>query len=91
VVSVLVIGLKFRVNKPDRGQWNLKGDNIRSTTSFGGEIKLSAYCVKFYGMLKIPTGIKLMLLGKSHIHFSPRLFCFAARCLCWLLLEISGG
>jgi hypothetical protein len=36
----------------------LRAIQIRSTTSFGGEVKpFSTNVVRFYGMLKIPTGM----------------------------------
>jgi hypothetical protein len=40
-VSVLATGPKVRGFDPDRGRW------IRSTTSFGGEVKPSVPCRRF--------------------------------------------
>jgi hypothetical protein len=44
VVSVLATGPKVRGFDPDRGRWIFK---IRSTTSFGGEVKPSVPCRRF--------------------------------------------
>jgi hypothetical protein len=44
--NVLATGPKDRGFKPGRGQWIFKGDKIRSTTSFGGEVKPSLPCRK---------------------------------------------
>jgi hypothetical protein len=46
MVIVLAIGPKVRGFKPGLGQWIFKGEKIRSTTSFEGEVKLSAPCCK---------------------------------------------
>jgi hypothetical protein len=48
VVSVLATGPKVRGFDPDRGRWIFKGNKkIRSTTSFGGEVKPSVPCRRF--------------------------------------------
>jgi hypothetical protein len=47
VVSVLATGPKVRGFKPGRGRWIFKGDKIRSTPSFGGEVKPSVPCRRF--------------------------------------------
>jgi hypothetical protein len=43
---------------------DFKGDKIRNIASFGGEVKPSARVVRFYGMLKIPSGMIEILIGK---------------------------
>jgi hypothetical protein len=53
----IVIGPKVRGFKPAEDDRFLMAIKIRSTTSFGGEVKPSAH-VRFYGMLKNPTGMK---------------------------------
>jgi hypothetical protein len=49
VVSVLATGPKVRGFKPGRGRWILRviSDKIRSTPSFGGEVKPSVPCRRF--------------------------------------------
>jgi hypothetical protein len=47
VVSVLATGPKIRGFKPGRGRWIFKCDKIRSTPSFGGEVKPSVPCRRF--------------------------------------------
>jgi hypothetical protein len=44
VVIVLAIGPKVRVFKPGRAPWIFNGYKIRSTTSFGWEVKPSVPC-----------------------------------------------
>jgi hypothetical protein len=39
VVIVFAIGPKVRGFKPGQGRWIFKGHEIRSTTSFGREVK----------------------------------------------------
>jgi hypothetical protein len=46
VVSVLAIGLKIHGFRPGRGRWNFRAIKIRSRTSFGGEVKPCAPCMK---------------------------------------------
>jgi hypothetical protein len=46
VVIVLAIGTNAHVFKPGRGRWILRVIKIRSTTSFGKEVKPSALCRK---------------------------------------------
>jgi hypothetical protein len=48
MVSVLAIGPKVRGLKPGRGDEFLRAIKIRSTPSFGVEVKLSAKCHKIY-------------------------------------------
>jgi hypothetical protein len=52
--NVLATGPKVRGFKPGRGQWIFKGDKIRSTTSFGGEVKPSLPCRKILRHVKDP-------------------------------------
>jgi hypothetical protein len=53
VVSVLVTGPKGRGFKPGRGDGILRAIQIRSTPSFGWEVKRRSHVVRFYGVLKI--------------------------------------
>jgi hypothetical protein len=55
VVSMLDIGPKVRGFKPGRGRWIFKGEKIRSTPSFGSEVKPPTPYRKIFGMLKIPS------------------------------------
>jgi hypothetical protein len=54
VVSVLAIGPKGCGFKPGRGDGFLRAIKIRSTPSFGWEVKPEVPCRKILGMLKIP-------------------------------------
>jgi hypothetical protein len=47
VVSVLATGPKVRGFKPRPRSMDFKGDKIRSTPSFGGEVKPSVPCRRF--------------------------------------------
>jgi hypothetical protein len=47
VVSVLATGPKVRGFKPGRGRWILRVIKIRSTPSFGDEVKPSVPCRRF--------------------------------------------
>jgi hypothetical protein len=46
MVSMLAVGPKVRGLKPDGGDGFLRAIKIHSTTSFRGEVKLSALCYK---------------------------------------------
>jgi hypothetical protein len=52
MVTVLVIGLKFRRFKPGRGDGFLRAIKIRSTSFFGAEIKPEAPCGKILWHVK---------------------------------------
>jgi hypothetical protein len=54
VVSVLATGPKGRGLKPGRGDVFLMAIQIRSTPSFGWEVKPDVPCRKILCMLKIP-------------------------------------
>jgi hypothetical protein len=53
VVSLLAIGLKFQEFKPGRGRWIFKGNKIRGTTFFGGEVKPLIPCRKILQNLQV--------------------------------------
>jgi hypothetical protein len=53
MVSVLALDPKVNGFKPGRGDGFLTATKIRSTPSFGGEVKPEAPCRKIYGMQKI--------------------------------------
>jgi hypothetical protein len=71
--------------------WNLAKDDgfltaikIRSTTSFGGEVKLAVPCRKIIRHVEEPYKCdKRYLVGKIRCHLSPRSSCFAVMCVCW--------
>jgi hypothetical protein len=48
-------------------------------------------CREILRHAKDPCSMKEMLVGKIHRHFSLTFSCFATRCVCWLLLENTGG
>jgi hypothetical protein len=84
VVMVLAIELKFRVFIPGRGRKNLRELKIRSTTTFGGEVKLSVPCRNILRHVKEPCGVwKRYFVGEIHSHFSKLLRSF--------LECVSGG
>jgi hypothetical protein len=64
VVSVLATGPKGRGFTPGRGDGFLRAIKIRSTPSFGWEVKPEVLVVRFYGILKIhcSSDTKLSLL-----------------------------
>jgi hypothetical protein len=57
VVSALAIGPKVRGFRSQRGRGFLRAVKIRSTPSFGGEVKPSAPC-KILRHVKDPTSMK---------------------------------
>jgi hypothetical protein len=84
VVSGLDIGPIVRGFKPGQGRPNLIAIKIRSTTSFGGEVKPSAPCRKILRQVKERYGYKRDFVGKIHLpflrHVSPA-----------SLIHVSGG
>jgi hypothetical protein len=87
--SVLVTGPKGRWFEPGQGDGFLKAIKIRSTPSFGWEVKLEAHVVRFYGMLKIswsPTGT-----DRLNSHFLRPFSYSLQRCLCWQDRQSTGG
>jgi hypothetical protein len=52
MVNVLANGPMVGGFRPGRGKGFLRVIRISSTSSFGGEVKLSAHIVRFYGILK---------------------------------------
>jgi hypothetical protein len=55
MVSVFAIGPKVRGFKPGRGDGLLRAIKIRSTPSFGGEVKPNAHVIRTYAMLENPS------------------------------------
>jgi hypothetical protein len=89
VVIVLAIVPKVHGFKPGRGQWIFKNDKIRSTTSFGGEVKPSLSCRNILLHLYNPaeydrdtwqTKLTDIFLQVSTLPLG----------VCWYLLESSG-
>jgi hypothetical protein len=56
----------------------LRAIKIRSTTSFGGEVKPAVECRKVLQHVKDPCSKEQILVGKIHGHFSPKfnLLCY---------------
>jgi hypothetical protein len=50
---------------------DFKGDRIRGTTSFGGEVKLSDLCRKILSYVNDPCGVWQILRDKINGRFSP--------------------
>jgi hypothetical protein len=83
VVSVLATRPKVRGFDPDRGQWIfLRVIQIRSTTSFGGEVKPSVPCRRFTACKRIEMFCKQNLAAISH----PSLLI-----ACQMALAITSG
>jgi hypothetical protein len=55
---------RFAGSNPDESDGFLRVIKIRSTSSFGGEVKPSTRAVSFYGMLQIARGIIGTQIGK---------------------------
>jgi hypothetical protein len=71
VVSMLAVGHKVRGFKPSWGRKILRAIKIRSTTSFGGEVKQSAPCRKILLRVKDPYRYEnRYFVGKIHCHSS---------------------
>jgi hypothetical protein len=60
----------------------LREMKIHSKTSFGEEVKLSTHVVSFCGMLKVPSDVIEILIGKIQRTF-------LSQCLPALLLGVS--
>jgi hypothetical protein len=73
VVNVFATGSKGRGFKPGRGDGFLRAIKIRSTSSFGWEVKPEVHVVRFYGMLKIPCDISDT--DRQNSHSSVHYFC----------------
>jgi hypothetical protein len=92
VVIVLANGPKVCGFKPAEDDGFLTVIKIRSTTSFGGEIKPSASCRKILWYGEEHWGVwKGYFVGKMHSHFSLSFSLFTIKYLCWYLPESSGG
>jgi hypothetical protein len=84
MVTVLLIGAKVRGFKSGRGVGLLRAIKIRSTTSFGGEVKLSA---QFRNILRHVTGpfevwTKVLRKDKLIVYLASS-SCFATKWLYW--------
>jgi hypothetical protein len=86
------MGPKVRGFKPGRGRWILRAIQIRSTTSFGGEEKLSVPCRKILQDVKEPFEVwrKILRKDKFIIPFA-NFSCFATKCLPVGFPQSSGG
>jgi hypothetical protein len=69
----------------------LRAIKVRSTTSFGGEVKQSVPGRKILRNSKNPYSMKEILVGKINGYFSRSFYCFATKYLCWILLNTYGG
>jgi hypothetical protein len=74
VVSMLITGPKIRGFKPSRGQWSFKDDKSLQQTSSGGKVKPRSHVVTFYGLLRNPASMKVILHKKNSAAISPRIF-----------------
>jgi hypothetical protein len=63
MVILLAIGPKIRELKPDRERWILTAKVIRSTTSFGGEVKPAVQFLKILQHVKNPYSVTHILVG----------------------------
>jgi hypothetical protein len=70
VVSVLAIWRKVRGLKPARGRCTLRVKQIRSTTSFGGEVKPSVPCRMILRHVKESYECERYLVAKFNSNFS---------------------
>jgi hypothetical protein len=92
VIIMLAIWLKVRGFKPGRGRRILTATEIRSTTSFGGQVKPSVPWGKILQHFNKTYGYEnRYFVGKIHGHLSQCSSCFATRYLCWSLSESSGS
>jgi hypothetical protein len=92
VVSVLATGPKVRGFKPGQGREDFKGDKIRSTPSFGGEVKPSVPCRRLRHIKEPYEHDRCSLAKFSGRVFHPRFTCSATRwCLPALLTDVPGG
>jgi hypothetical protein len=89
VVIVLAVGYKVCPAKDDGF---LRAIKVRSTTSFGQEVKPAVPCRKILRHVKDPYKVwKEILRMQNSAIFSLSFSWFAAGYLCWLLPESSGG
>jgi hypothetical protein len=81
---VLAIRPKVRGFKPGRGDGYLRPINIRSTHSFGGEVKPEVPCCKILQHVKKSLASMNKHTSQSQMHHSLRPFLLlATRWLCW--------
>jgi hypothetical protein len=91
VVSELSIGPTIRGFRPGRVWWVLRAIKIRSTTSFGGEVKPSVPYCKILWYFKEPFEVwKRYFVRKKVIISFANSYCFATRWLLIRLPESSG-
>jgi hypothetical protein len=84
MVSVLATGPKVRWFIPGRGRWILAVIKIRSTTSFGGEVKPSVPCRRFTACKRTLRAWKDVRRQNSAAISHPRFTCFALDVYWWL-------
>jgi hypothetical protein len=60
----MALNPRFAGSNPADSDGFLTAIKIRSTTSFGGEVKPLPHVVIFYGILNIPIGMSEILTGK---------------------------
>jgi hypothetical protein len=68
----------------------LRATKVRSTTSFGVNVKPAAPCRKILWNVKDPYCMEDILVDNIRGYFSSSFSCFANKCLCWLLPDSSG-
>ena len=57
--------------KPGRSRRIFKGEKIRSTPSFGGEVKPSVPCRRFAACKRSLNGVEVVISANYRITFSP--------------------
>jgi hypothetical protein len=65
-LACLQLDRRFAGSDPTENEGFLRAIKIRSTPSFGWEVRRRSHVVRFYGMLKIPWGISDTDRQNSH-------------------------
>jgi hypothetical protein len=74
---------RFTSSNPTEYDEFLRRIKIRSTTSFGGEVKRAVPC-KILWLVKEPKKYEeIYFVGKIYGHFTPSFSYFAIGCVCW--------
>jgi hypothetical protein len=74
VIVRLPLDPRFTDSNPAEGGGFLKAIKIRSTLSFGGEVKPSAHVARLYSMLQIPSKNERRYLVSPNSSFSSPVF-----------------
>jgi hypothetical protein len=91
-LSFLPLDPKLAGSNPVKDDGFLRTIKIRSTTSFGGEVKPTAPRRKILRHVKELCGVwKIYFVGNIRRHFSPSFSRFTTSCLYWYFPESFGG